>query len=146
MPQLNEFCYLRREREAPPRFAQPNTLEFAVATQWKMAYDSEKRQREELEQHLRQSRNNLVHEMENIKEQHQTELIRQELAHHQQEQLRLVQQLRMRQGSVPSNSMLEGSATGNVASFFPMQPADKPPEVSRITCKVYINNIMYFYF
>lgn len=119
------------EHEVPPRFAVPNSVEHAVATQWKMAYVSEKRQREELEQHLRQARNNLVNEMENIREQHQTEMIRQELAHHQQEQLRLVQQLRRRQGqlSLPGQGLMElPNASGGVASLFPGQSGDRPLE------------------
>ena len=131
-----------REYEQEPRFASPSSLEHAVATQWKMAYESEKRQREELEQHLRQARNSLVNEMESIKEQHQTELLRQELAHHQQEQLRLVQQLRMRQGnlaSLPSGAgggLLEPSVSvgGGMPSLFPSPPTERPPvpEVSPV--------------
>ena len=123
---------LHSEREAPPRFAVPSSVEHAVATQWKMAYEAEKRQREELEQHLRQARNSLVNEMENVREQHQTELLRQELAHHQQEQLRLVQQLRLRQGShASSNTSMPDppNGTGGVSSLFPAPPpGDRPLE------------------
>ena len=138
-----------------PRFAAPNSLEHAVATQWKLAYESEKRQREELEQHLRQARNNLVNEMESIKEQHQTEMLRQELAHHQQEQLRLVQQLRMRQGALatPTASGMEPNGSAGLAtSLFPPQPqppgstttgptpmsttGDRPPEVRPSTAVI----------
>lgn len=115
-----------REREVRPRFATPNSLEHAVATQWKMAYESEKRQRDDLEQHLRQARNSLVNEMESIKEQHQTEMLRQELLHHQQEQLRLVEQLRMRQGALaaPLTSGLDANGAGSsmATSLFPSQP------------------------
>lgn len=111
----------------PPRFAAPNSLEHAVATQWKLAYESEKRQRDELEHHLRQARNNLVNEMESIKEQHQTEMLRQELAHHQQEQLRLVQQLRMRQGALatPASGLEPNGSGGMATSLFP--PQAQPP-------------------
>ncbi len=125
------------EREVGPRFAAPNSLEHAVATQWKMAYDSEKRQREEMEQHLRQARNSLINEMEGIKEQHQTEMLRQELAHHQQEQLRLVQQLRLRQGALGTSAAEPNGASGMTPSLFPPQSqppgstgGDRPPEVS----------------
>lgn len=116
----------------PPRFAVPNSVEHAVATQWKMAFESEKRRREEVEQELRQARNNLVNEMENIREQHQTELLRQELAHHQQEQLRLVQQLRMRQGNLgpPGSSMLEPNGTAGIASLFPGQQLPTSQQLS----------------
>ena len=115
------YSFVCSEREVPPRFAVPNSIEHAVASQWKMAYESEKRRREEVEQELRQARNNLVNEMENIREQHQTEMLRQELAHHQQEQLRLVQQLRMRQGNLgpPGSGMLEPNGAGGIASLFP---------------------------
>lgn len=129
---MSWFHHSTRERELEPRFAMPNSLEHAVATQWKMAYDSEKRQREELEQQLRQARNSLINEMESIKEQHQTELLRQELAHHQQEQLRLVQQLRMRQGNLASSgsSLLEANGAAGVTSLFAgQQSGDRPPEV-----------------
>lgn len=94
---LNMYC---SEREVGPRFADPGTLEYAVASQWKSTYESEKRQRDALELELRHSRHSVVQDMESLREQHHTELIRQELAHHQQEQLRLVQELRMRQGSL----------------------------------------------
>lgn len=82
------------EREAPPRFAQPGSLEYDVAGRWKAHYDSEKMQREELEQRLKEGRNLLQQDMHNIKEQHQTLLLRQEIARHQQEQLRLAEELR----------------------------------------------------
>lgn len=125
----NFVCF--REYEIPPRFADPNSIEFAVANQWKAAYESEKRQREELEQQLRQARNNVVQEMETLKEQHQTELIRQELAHHQQEQLRLVQELRMRQGNIlppGGGSYMEGP--GLMSSGYPMPGMEMNQEVS----------------
>ena len=109
-----------------PRFAEHGSLEYAVASQWKSTYESEKRQRDELEQQLRQSRNAVLQDVEALKDQHQTELIRQELAHHQQEQLRLVQELRMRQGSfgnmaAPGGSFMEGP--GAVPPGFPPMPA-----------------------
>lgn len=80
----------------PPRFAQPNSLEYAIAARWKQAYDEEKVQRDELEQRLKVSRNDIQKEMEQIKESHRTNLLRQEFARHQEEGIRLAQQLRMR--------------------------------------------------
>lgn len=91
-----------RERELPPRFAQFNTLEYAIASKWKQAYDDEKVQRDELEQRLKQNRNEIQNQMEVIKEQHRTDLLRQELARHQQEGLRLAEQLRQRGETVPA--------------------------------------------
>lgn len=61
----------------PPRFAQPGTLEYNVAARWKGHYEYEKSQREELEQQLKQTRNQLQSDMEHIKEEHQTMMIRQ---------------------------------------------------------------------
>ena len=120
------------EREIPPRFAEPGSVEYAVASQWKATYESEKHQREELEQQLRQSRNSVLHEMEGLKEQHQTELIRQELAHHQQEQLRLVQELRIRQGNVmpPVGSFMDGAGPQGGGPGYPMQGMEMNQEVS----------------
>ena len=66
-----------REREAPPRFAQPGSLEYDVAARWKTHYESEKMQREDLEQRLKEGRNQLQQDMHTIKEQHQTLLLRQ---------------------------------------------------------------------
>ena len=118
-----------------------------------MAYDSEKRQRDELEQHLRQARSNLVREMENIKEQHQTELIRQELAHHQQEQLRLVRQLQKREGThLPGGggggTVMEGNASGAPPSqpHFPGQHNDKPQEVTASSSSACLLSKLYTFF
>ena len=71
-------------------------MEYNVATRWKQIYDEEKAQRDELEQRLGLTRDGLEGSMNNLKEQYRTDLIRQELAHHQQEQMRLVEQLRQR--------------------------------------------------
>jgi len=68
---------LPREREAPPRFAQPGTLEYEVASRWKAHYENERVQREELEQTLKQARNALQNELHTVKQQHQTMLLRQ---------------------------------------------------------------------
>ena len=96
-----------RERELPPRFAQPNSLEYAIAARWKQAYDDEKIQRDELEQRLKLNRNEIQNEMEMMKEHHRTELLRQELARHQQEGLRLAEQLRARGENVhPPNPIM----------------------------------------
>ena len=90
------FVFFVRERELPPRFAQPSSLEFAIAARWKQAYDEEKVQRDELEQRLKVNRNDIQKEMEVIKEQHRTNLLRQEFARHQEEGMRLAEQLRRR--------------------------------------------------
>ena len=94
----------------PPRFAQPNTLEYAIAVRWKQAYDDEKIQRDELEQRLKLNRNEIQNEMEMMKEQHRTDLLRQELARHQQEGLRLAEQLRARGENVPGVNPIMGLA------------------------------------
>ena len=108
-----------REREVPPRFAQLNTLEFAIASRWKQAYDDEKVQRDEFEQRLKLNRNEIQKEMEVIKEQHRTDLLRQELARHQEAGLRLAEQLRQRGVSDP--------AMGGYHSLAPPGAAVPPP-------------------
>ena len=114
----------------PPRFAEHGSIEFAVAAQWKATYENEKNQRDDLEKELRKSRNSVLHEMESLKEQHQTELIRLELAHHQQEQMRLVQELRMRQGgAMPMGSFMEGAGPPG-SGYPPMQALEMNQEVS----------------
>lgn len=99
-----------RERELPPRFAQPSTLEFAIASRWKQAYDDEKVQRDEFEQRLKLNRNEIQKEMEVIKEQHRTELLRQEFARHQEAGLRLAEQLRQRGVTDPTLGAYPGLA------------------------------------
>ena len=110
-----------RERELPPRFAQPSSLEFAIAARWKQAYDDEKVQRDELEQRLKINRNNIQKDMELIKEQHRTNLLRQEFARHQEEGMRLAEQLRQRGASV---SVMARSG------FPPPPPSGVPPPPS----------------
>ena len=140
------------ERKLSPRFADVGSVEFAVAEHWKAIFESEKCQREELEQQLGHARNSVLQGMESLEEQHQTKLIRQELAHHQQEQLRLVQELRMRQGGcMPEPSFMEGGLSPPPpppppVSVFPMHTMDVNQEVkvqvivhvwSIISCDVY---------
>lgn len=114
------FFVVVRERELPPRFAQPNSLEFAIAARWKQAYDEEKVQRDELEQRLKVARNDIQKEMEVIKEQHRTNLLRQEFARHQEEGMRLAEQLRRR------GEHISGLGMG----FPPPPPGGIPPAPS----------------
>lgn len=109
-----------RERELPPRFAQPNSLEFAIAARWKQAYDEEKVQKDELEQRLKVARNDIQKEMEVIKEQHRTNLLRQEFARHQEEGMRLAEQLRRRGENLGALGM----------GFPPPPPGGMPPAPS----------------
>ena len=107
------LCFCTRERELPPRFAQPSTLEYAIASKWQQAYEDEKMQRDELEQRLKQNRNEIQNQMEVIKEQHRTDLLRQEFARHQQEGMRLAEQLRQR-GEALSGINVGGGMPGLV--------------------------------
>ncbi len=98
---LTHKVFIFRECEIGPRFASPNDVEFAIAQRWLSVFDEEKAKRNELEIHIKENRGAVKDSIVNIREQHQTELMRQELVHHQQEQMRLLIQLRERDGGMP---------------------------------------------
>jgi hypothetical protein len=66
------------EREAPPRFPQPGSLEFDVAQRWKAFFDQERSERDKLEEKVRGMKSAIQNDMDTIKEQHQTLVLRQE--------------------------------------------------------------------
>jgi hypothetical protein len=82
------------EREAPPRFPQPGSLEFDVAQRWKAFFEQERSERDKLEERVRGMKSAIQNDMDTIKEQHQTLVLRQEIARHQLEQRRLAERLR----------------------------------------------------
>ena len=53
-----------RERECGPRFATPGSAEYDMAARWCAVYDNEKARQSELELQLKDSRNQLMQEME----------------------------------------------------------------------------------
>eukprot|EP00731_Ephydatia_muelleri_P031882 Em0023g389a len=94
------------ERDCVPRFAEPGTIEFEIASRWAAFYDHEKVMRDELEVRVKEEKANVEKEIQQLLEQHQTLVIRQEIARHQQEQMRLAaalreQETRMQHGGPP---------------------------------------------
>lgn len=79
----------QREREAPPRFAQPGSFEEQYARRWKALDDLECEQRKELERNLQASREKLESEMEFCLQEHQAMLMKQDLLRRQEELERL---------------------------------------------------------
>lgn len=69
-------CKLR-EREQPPRFAQPGTFEFEYASRWKALDEMEKQQREQVDRNIREAKEKLEAEMEAARHEHQLMLMRQ---------------------------------------------------------------------
>ena len=68
---------MRRERDCVPRFAEPGTIEYEVASRWAAFYDREKVLRDELEVRVKEEKANVEKEIQQILEQHQTLMIRQ---------------------------------------------------------------------
>ena len=95
-------------------------------------FEDEKAQRADLDERLRENRVEVRKQMANIKEQHKIELLRQELVHHQQEQLRLMQQLSEREGffSPPTS---RHPPTGIIPGGQHVQPLF-PPDPSDVSC------------
>lgn len=82
------------ERDCVPRFAEPGSLEHEIASRWAAFYDREKTLKDELEARLKEEKATVEKEIQQLVEQHQTLLLRQEIARHQQEQMRLAAALR----------------------------------------------------
>ena len=75
----NRYVAPCSEREAPPRFPQPGSLEYDVAMRWKAFFDQEKTERAELEEKIKAMKASIQKDMDTIKEQHQTLMLRQGL-------------------------------------------------------------------
>ena len=71
-----------------------------IASRWKVVFEEEKVQREDLETRIKENRGAVREQMGDIRKQHETEMLRQELAHHQAQGLRLMQQLSEREGGL----------------------------------------------
>ncbi|XP_012372766.1 LOW QUALITY PROTEIN: paraspeckle component 1-like [Octodon degus] len=82
-----------KEREQPPRFAQPGTFEFEYASRWKSLDEMEKQQREQVDRNIREAKEKLEAEMEAARLEHQLMLMRQDLTR-RQEELRRLEELR----------------------------------------------------
>ncbi|XP_003219292.1 paraspeckle component 1 isoform X2 [Anolis carolinensis] len=82
-----------KEREQPPRFAQPGTFEFEYASRWKALDEMEKQQREQVDRNIKEAKEKLEAEMEAARHEHQLMLMRQDLMR-RQEELRRLEELR----------------------------------------------------
>ncbi|MEQ2197164.1 hypothetical protein XENOCAPTIV_024526 [Xenoophorus captivus] len=76
LEKLHHF-YCDREREQPPRFAQPGTFEFEYASRWKALDEMEKQQREQVDRNIKEAKEKLESELEAAKNEHQLMLMRQ---------------------------------------------------------------------
>lgn len=66
-----------REREQPPRFAQPGSFEYDFALRWKALLDMEKQQQAQVDRNIREAREKLEAEMTGAQHEHQVMLMRQ---------------------------------------------------------------------
>ncbi|XP_044200425.1 paraspeckle component 1 isoform X1 [Thunnus albacares] len=82
-----------KEREQPPRFAQPGTFEFEYSSRWKALDEMEKQQREQVDRNIKEAKEKLEAELESAKHEHQLMLMRQDLMR-RQEELRRLEELR----------------------------------------------------
>ncbi|NXU65744.1 NONO protein, partial [Horornis vulcanius] len=66
-----------KEREQPPRFAQPGSFEYEYAMRWKALIEMEKQQQEQVDRNIKEAREKLEMEMEAARHEHQVMLMRQ---------------------------------------------------------------------
>uniref|UniRef100_A0A803V8Q9 Non-POU domain-containing octamer-binding protein n=1 Tax=Ficedula albicollis TaxID=59894 RepID=A0A803V8Q9_FICAL len=67
-----------KEREQPPRFAQPGSFEYEYAMRWKALIEMEKQQQEQVDRNIKEAREKLEMEMEAARHEHQVMLMRQD--------------------------------------------------------------------
>ncbi|KAK7797923.1 hypothetical protein U0070_020595 [Myodes glareolus] len=68
-----------KEREQPPRFAQPGSFEYEYAMRWKALIEMEKQQQDQVDRNIKEAREKLEMEMEAARHEHQVMLMRQVL-------------------------------------------------------------------
>ncbi|XP_061624630.1 non-POU domain-containing octamer-binding protein [Phyllopteryx taeniolatus] len=81
-----------KEREQPPRFAQPGSFEYEYAMRWKALMEMEKQQYEMVDRNMKEAQEKLEAEMEAARHEHQVMLMRQDLLR-RQEELRRMEEL-----------------------------------------------------
>jgi len=81
-----------KEREQPPRFAQPGSFEYEYAMCWKALIEMEKQQQDQVDRNIKEAREKLEMEMEAACHEHQVMLMRQDLMR-RQEELRRMEEL-----------------------------------------------------
>jgi len=78
-----------KEREQPPRFAQPGSFEYEYAMRWKALMEMEKQQYEQVDRNIKEAQEKLEAEMEAARHEHQVMLMRQDLLRRQEELRRM---------------------------------------------------------
>ncbi|KAM4696747.1 non-POU domain-containing octamer-binding protein [Rhinophrynus dorsalis] len=78
-----------KEREQPPRFAQPGTFEYEYAMRWKALIEMEKQQQEQVDRNIKEAQEKMEIEMEAARHEHQVMLMRQDLMRRQEELRRM---------------------------------------------------------
>ncbi|VFV37921.1 non-pou domain [Lynx pardinus] len=78
-----------KEREQPPRFAQPGSFEYEYAMRWKALTEMEKQQQDQVDRNIKEAREEMEMEMEAARHEHQVMLMRQDLMRHQEELRRM---------------------------------------------------------
>lgn len=86
---INKNQQYQKEREMPPRFAQPGTFEYEYAMRWKALLEMEKQQYEQVERNIKEAQEKLESEMESAQHEHQVMLMRQDLLRRQEELRRM---------------------------------------------------------
>ncbi|KAM7324953.1 hypothetical protein ACRRTK_015206 [Alexandromys fortis] len=81
-----------KERDQPPRFAQPGSFEYEHAMRWKALIEMEKQQQDQVDRNTKEAREKLEMEMEAARREHQVMLMRQDLMR-RQEELRRMEEL-----------------------------------------------------
>ncbi|XP_054628701.1 non-POU domain-containing octamer-binding protein [Dunckerocampus dactyliophorus] len=89
---INKNQQYHKEREQPPRFAQPGTFEYEYAMRWKALMEMEKQQYEMVDRNMKEAQEKLEAEMEAARHEHQVMLMRQDLLR-RQEELRRMEEL-----------------------------------------------------
>lgn len=89
---VNKNQQYHKEREQPPRFAQPGSFEYEYAMRWKALMEMEKQQHEMVERNMKEAQEKLEAEMEAARHEHQVMLMRQDLLR-RQEELRRMEEL-----------------------------------------------------
>ncbi|KAI1898130.1 hypothetical protein AGOR_G00069180 [Albula goreensis] len=86
---INKNQQFHKEREQPPRFAQPGTFEYEYAMRWKALMDMEKQQYDQVERNINEAKQKLEAELEAAQHEHQVMLMRQDLLRRQEELRRM---------------------------------------------------------
>ncbi|XP_048885043.1 non-POU domain-containing octamer-binding protein-like [Brienomyrus brachyistius] len=92
---INKNQQFHKEREQPPRFAQPGSFEYDFALRWKALLDMEKQQHAQVDRNIREAREKLEAEMTGAQHEHQVMLMRQDLLRRQEELRRMEEKQEM---------------------------------------------------